>query len=112
MLPKQKPCSKRNNASRERRRQLRAKLYMANGLLKLELLRICTSDLVALLKRHSLGTKASCLRSLEHPTSRIRSPAQGQVFVHDEFHEFWRHRPSDVAKWTPRKPKVCADAQW
>ena len=84
----------------------------ANGLLKLELLRIHVSDIDALLKRHSLGTKESCPRSLEHPTSRIRSAAWEQVFVHDEFHEFWRHRPSDVAKWTPRTPKVCADAQW
>ena len=85
---------------------------MANGLLKLELLRIDVSDLDALLKRHSLGTKESCLRSLEHLTSRIRSTAQGQVFVHDGFLEFWRHRPLDVAKWTRQMPKVCADAQW
>ena len=59
------------------------------GGLQLELLRICVSDLDALLKRHSLGTKASCPRSLEHPTSRIRSIAGEQVFVHDEFLEIW-----------------------
>ena len=55
----------------------------------LKLLKICTSDLCALLKRHSLCTKAICPRRLEHPTSRIRSTAQGQVFVHDEFLEIW-----------------------
>ena len=89
MLPKQKPCSKSNNASRERRRQLRSKLYMANGVVSLEVRRICAPDLDALLKRHSLGTKESCPRSLEHPTSRIRSTATGQVFVHYEFLEIW-----------------------
>ena len=36
----------------------------------------------------------SCPRSLELPTSRIRSPAQEQLFVHDEFLEIWVYRPS------------------
>ena len=66
---------------------MRAKLFVANGSFRLELLRICTSDLDALLKRHSLGTKENCPRSLEHPTSRIQSTAWEQVFVHDEFLE-------------------------
>ena len=62
---------------------------MANGLLKLELLRICAPSFGALLKRHSLGTKESCPRSLEHPTSRIRSTPGEQVLEHDEFLEIW-----------------------
>ena len=66
---------------------MRAKLFVANGVYRLELRRIRAPDLDALFKRHSLGTKVSCPRSLGNPTSRIRSNADEQVLEHDEFLE-------------------------
>ena len=52
----QEQSSKSNNATEEKEPPWRAKLFVANGSLRHQLLRIWLSDLGALLKKLSLGT--------------------------------------------------------